>query len=307
MMAKANTTIYAALAANLAIATIKFIAAFFSGSSAMVSEGIHSVVDSSNELLLLLGIRKSKKPADKLHPFGHGKEMYFWTLIVSVLLFGLGGGMSIYEGITHILKPEPITNPTLGYIILAVAFIFEGISLIIGVRDFLKQHTLKVSIWEKLKLSRDPGFFVVIYENSADIAGLIIAALGIFLSSYLSIPEIDGIASILIGLILCAVGIILIRKSYHLLLGEATYSYMVEGVYDLVKQEENVISLDPPLTMQMSPNEVFLALDVEFKNSLNGKQIVETIASIEMLIKNQFPEIKRIYLEAGRLAEGEVK
>src|SRR5665213_3425824 len=174
-MAQSKVTIYAALAANLAIAAIKFIAAFFTGSSAMVSEGIHSVVDSSNELLLLLGIRKSKKPADSLHPFGHGKEMYFWTLIVSVLLFGLGGGMSVYEGITHIMNPEPIVNPALAYLILAAAFLFEGISLIIGVRDFLKQQKLKVSFLEKLKLSRDPGFFVVIYENSADIAGLIVA------------------------------------------------------------------------------------------------------------------------------------
>ncbi len=302
-MGHSKITIYAALGANLTIAAIKFVAAGFSGSSAMLSEGIHSVVDSGNELLLLLGISQSKKPADENHPFGHGKELYFWTLIVSVLLFGLGGGMSVYEGITHILDPEPIKDPTLGYIVLAAALLFEGISFVIGVRDFLKQHHSDVSFWKKLRLSKDPGFFVVIYENGADIAGLLIAAVGIFLSTYFQNPLIDGIASILIGIVLALVAVILIMKSRNLLIGESAKTYMVEGVYNIVSSDVDVTTVHPPLTMQMSPDDVLLALDVEFKNNLNGHEIVETISRLENRIKDKFPEIKRIYVEAGNLSD----
>lgn len=302
-MAHSKVTIYAALGANLLIAAIKFVAAYFSGSSAMLSEGIHSVVDSGNELLLLLGISKSKKPADKNHPFGHGKELYFWSLIVSILLFGLGGGMSVYEGISHIISPEHIKDPTLGYIVLGAAFLFEGISFIIGVRDFLKQHHYVGSFWKKLRLSKDPGFFVVIYENGADLAGLLIAATGIFLSHYYQNPLIDGIASILIGIVLSLVAVILITKSRNLLIGSSARSYMVEGIYAIVSKDADVITVHPPLTMQMSPDDVLLALDVEFKNTLTGHEIVDTIARIEVLIKDKFPEIKRIYVEAGNLSK----
>lgn len=302
-MAHSKVTIFAALGANLVIAAIKFVAAYFSGSSSMLSEGIHSVVDSGNELLLLLGISQSKKPPDENHPFGHGKEIYFWTLIVSVLLFGLGGGMSVYEGITHIMNPGTIEDPTLSYIILAAAFVFEGISFVIGVRDFLKQRHPDVSFWRKLRLSKDPGFFVVIYENGADLAGLLIAGAGIFLTNYLQNPLIDGIASISIGVVLALVAIILIMDSRNLLIGESAKTYMVEAVYELVNNNADVAAVRPPLTMQMSPDEVLLALDVEFKSDLNGDGIVKAISSLQRLIKNQFPQIKRIYVEAGNLSE----
>ena len=251
-MAHAKVTIYAALIANLVIAAIKFVAAYFSGSSAMVSEGIHSVVDSGNELLLLLGISRSKKPADENHPFGHGKELYFWSLIVSILLFGIGGGMSVYEGITHISHPEPISDPTMGYIVLGSAFIFEGISFVIGIRDFLKQTHANVSFWKKLQLSKDPGFFVVIYENGADLIGLLIAGIGIFLSHYYQNPLIDGIASILIGLVLSMIAVILIMKSRSLLIGTSARRYIVEGVYKIVSEDPDIKNLHPPMTMQMA-------------------------------------------------------
>jgi len=302
-MAHSKVTIYAALGANLVIAAIKFAAAYFTGSSAMLSEGIHSVVDSGNELLLLLGISRSKKPADEVHPFGHGKELYFWSLIVSILLFGIGGGMSIYEGISHITHPHMIEDPTWGYMVLGAAFIFEGISFIIGIRDFLKQKHADVSFWRKLQLSKDPGFFVVIYENGADLLGLLIAGTGIFLSQYFQNPIIDGIASILIGLVLSLIAVILIQKSRSLLIGTSARKYMIEGVYLIVSNDADIETAHPPLTMQMSPDDVLLALNVEFKNHLNGQEIVETIRRLEEDIKNKFPEIKRIFVEAGNLAK----
>jgi cation diffusion facilitator family transporter len=301
-MAHSKVTIYAALGANLLIAAIKFVAAYFSGSSSMLSEGIHSVVDSGNELLLLLGISQSRKPPDENHPFGHGKELYFWTLIVSVLLFGLGGGMSVYEGITHIMNPRPIEDPTLSYIILAAAFVFEGTSFVIGVRDFLKQRHPDVNFWKKLRLSKDPGFFVVIYENGADLAGLLIAAAGIFLSNYFQNPLIDGIASILIGVMLALVAIILIMDSRNLLIGESAKTYMVKAVYDLVINDADVAAARPPLTMQLSPDEVLMALDVAFKSDLNGDEIVKAISRLQRLIKNKFTEIKHLFVEAGNFS-----
>lgn len=301
-MAHSKVTIYAALIANLVIAAIKFVAAYISGSSAMVSEGIHSVVDSANEILLLFGIQKSRKPPDEIHPFGHGKELYFWSLIVSILLFGIGGGMGIYEGITHITHPQPIEDPTLSYIVLGSAFIFEGISFVIGIKHFLKQKHANVSFWKKLELSKDPGFFVVIYENGADLIGLLIAGIGIFLSHYFENPLIDGISSILIGLVLSMIAVILIIKSRNLLIGSSARKYMVEGIDEVVKNEKNIQAVRPPLTMQMAPDDVLLALDVEFNNDLNGHDIVDTISRIEKQIKDKFPEIKHIFVEAGKLS-----
>ena len=306
-MAQSKVTIYAALIANLIIAAIKFVAAYLSGSSAMLSEGIHSVVDSGNELLLLLGISKSKKPADENHPFGHGKELYFWSLIVSILLFGIGGGMSIYEGFTHISHPKLIEDPTLSYIVLGAAFLFEGISFIIGVRDFLKQKHGDYGFWKKLQLSKDPGFFVVIYENGADLIGLSIAAIGVFLSHYFQNPFIDGIASILIGIVLSLIAVILIMKSRSLLIGTSARKYMVDGIYEIVNHDADIKTVRPPLTMQMSPDDVLLALDVQFESHLDGHAIVETISRLEKLIKNKFPEIKQIYVEAGNFVDPKAK
>jgi cation diffusion facilitator family transporter len=303
-MAHSKVTIYAALIANLVIAAIKFVAAYISGSSAMVSEGIHSVVDSANEILLLFGIKRSRKPPDEIHPFGHGKELYFWSLIGSILWVGIGGGMGIYEGITHIAHPEPIEDPTLSYIVLGSAFIFEGISFVIGIRDFLKQKHADVSFWKKLELSKDPGFFVVIYENGADLIGLFIAATGIFLSHYFKNPMIDGISSILIGLVLAMIAVILIIKSRNLLIGSSARKYMVEAIDLLVKDEKNIQAVRPPLTMQMAPDDILLALDVQFKSDLSGHEIVDTISRVEKKIKGKFPEIKHIFVEAGKLSTG---
>ena len=302
-MAQSNSSIYGALISNALIAVTKFIAAFFSGSSAMLSEGIHSLVDTSNELLLLLGYKRSKRPADKKHPFGYGPELYFWSLIVSVLVFGLGGGMSIYEGITHISNPKPITDVFWNYLVLGSAFVFETISITISIKGFLKHSTHKGNFIQKLLASKDPGFFLVIYEDAADLAGLAIAFAGIILSSWLDNPLIDGISSVLIGLVLTAIAVLMIIESHNLLIGESAGMELVEETEKLIREDEDVTEVKTPLTMQLSPDEVLLALNLEFKKELSGTQIVNSIARLEKMIKEKFPQVKQIYIEAANLSK----
>ena len=302
-MAGSKIAIYGALVANVSIAVMKFVAAGFTGSSAMLSEGIHSSVDSGNQLLLLLGISRSKRPPDKQHPFGHGKEIYFWSLIVAVLIFGLGGGMSIYEGIKHIQHPEPITNLTWNYAVLGGAIVFEGASLIIAIRQFVKGQPRKGGFLKRLQGSKDPTLFVVIYEDAAAVLGLFIALAGIFLGSYLQLPLADGLASVCIGVLLCVVAISLVVESRNLLIGESADPKMTEDIFNLVNRDEDVHTLTRPLTMYLAPNDVLLALDVEFNHQLGGPELSETIRRLEHNIRNTYPEITRIYIEARSLAE----
>jgi cation diffusion facilitator family transporter len=297
MTSNSKISIYAALAANIGIAVIKFIAAAFTGSSSMLSEGIHSAVDSGNQFLLLIGIKRSQRPADENHPFGHGQEIYFWSLIVGILIFGLGGGMSVYEGVLHIKDPEELTNPFWNYIVLAVAFIFEGASFVVAVKGFLKIEG-KGDFYKKLKQSKDPSLFVVIFEDGAALIGLIIAALGIFLSHYLNNAIIDGFASILIGILLAIVAVLLVIESRKLLTGESADKDQIALIKKILNTDKDVHELRPPLTMQLSPTEVLLALDIEFKNNLKGTELALVICRLEKEIKTQIPMIKQIFIEA---------
>lgn len=300
MAGESKIVIYVALCANVGIAVIKFIAAAFTGSSSMLSEGIHSTVDSINQLLLLLGIHKSKKKPDDTHPFGYGKELYFWTLIVSVLIFGIGGGMSVYEGIVHIRHPEPLHEPTWNYIVLACAALFEGISFVISIRKFIEKRGRK-NFWRNLRGSKDPTLFVIIYEDGAAILGLFVAFCGVFLTNYFQLPVIDGYASILIGLLLAIVAVILIIESRNLLIGESAYREKVVGIYEIVNDDDDVYKLRKPLTMQMGPEEVLLALDVNFKTEINSEQIMLAIQRLEKKIMTKYPDVKQIFIEAKNL------
>ena len=302
-MAKSRTSIYAALISNTAIGVIKFVAAYFSGSSAMLSEGIHSIVDSCNELLLLFGISRSKRPADIEHPIGHGQDLYFWSLIVSILVFGLGGGMSVYEGINHVRNPIPLDDVLWNYIVLGIALIFEVVSFYIAVRDFLKEPGTKGHFWSNLRKSKDPGFFIVIYEGVGDLAGLIIAFGGVVLSHYFNSPVIDGIASILIGLVLTVIAILMIIESRNLLIGETADLQLVKKTEELIRSDQDVFEVQRPLTVQLSPDEVFLALNLQFRNELSGAQVVEGINRLEKAIRAKFPQIRQIYLEAQHLSK----
>lgn len=300
MTGESKLAIYGALGANIGIAVIKFIAAGVTGSSAMVSEGIHSAVDSGNSLLLLLGISRSKRPADAGHPFGHGKEIYFWTLIVAVLVFSLGGGMSLYEGITHLQHPEPLKDPKWNYIVLIVSMFFEGASLIYAVKTF-NQTKGEFSFWKEVRLSKDPALFAVIYEESAALLGLLLALAGVFLCHYFNNPVYDAAASMLIGLLLIFVAIVMVKESKGLLVGESAHADIVKGVYTLINEEPAVSTLYYPLTMHLAPEEILLAIDVQFKTEMTMDQLFENINHLENRIKEKYPSIKKIYIEAKNL------
>jgi len=289
--------IIGALASNLGIAVVKFIAAAYTGSSAMVSEGIHSLVDSANTMLLLFGLHRSNKAPSPEHPFGYGKELYFWTLVVATSLFAIGGGMSIYEGIEHMHHPEPLTDPTWNYIVLGIALVFSTISFVIAYREFQKSNTGK-SVWKAVKDSKDPGTFAILFEDSADILGLFVAFLGVYFGHALENPYIDGAASIVIGLILAVTSFVLASETKGLLIGEAADPEILKQITALALKDEAVDYVKSPLTMHIGANSILLALGISFKNDLTAEQIAIAIDRIEVDIRTQFPDVKRIYIEA---------
>ena len=287
------------------IAIIKFAAAFFSGSSSMLVEGIHSVVDTSNQLLLLLGIRRSQRPPDRNHPFGHGPELYFWSLIVAILLFGLGGGMSVYEGITHLEHPTALENPFWNYLVLGFAFLFDGSSFVIAIRE-LKAVSREPNLWQAVIYSKDPAIFVVIFEDAADLIGLITAFLGVYFSHLLNNARIDGIASLIIGLVLAAVAVMLVYESRGLLMGESADWRTVDHILSLAQAEPQIVSAGHPLTMHLGPNEVLLNLEVQFQEGLSSGELTASVARMEANIRHAHPEIKRIFIEVDALVEREL-
>jgi cation diffusion facilitator family transporter len=303
MASKTPIAVYGGMAANLAIAITKFVAAGFTGSSAMLSEGIHSTVDTGNQVLLLLGLHSSQRPPDRQHPFGHGKELYFWGLIVAVLLFAGGGGMAVYEGISHLLHPSPLEDPTWNYAVLGIAFLFEGVSWGIALRELLKAHPNN-SLWQALRKSKDPSVYTILAEDSAALAGLLVAALGVFLGHQFRNPYLDGIASIIIGLILAAVAVYLVLESRGLLVGESANQDVVRRINEISAREQAVLSIDRPLTMHLGPKEVLLTMEVQFQPNLSTSEIVAAIGRLEKQIAEQLPAIKRIYIEANSLQGG---
>jgi cation diffusion facilitator family transporter len=293
--------IYGALVANLGIAATKFTAALLTGSSAMLSEGIHSLVDTGNQGLLLLGLKRSRRPADEDHPFGHGKEIYFWSLIVAILLFGLGGGMSVYEGILHVTEPVEVTSPVWNYGVLAFAFVFEGASFLIALGE-LRRRNPRAGLLRAIHRSKDPSVFVVVYEDSAALAGLVVAFVGVLLSHLLDLPVLDGVASVVIGLILGAVAVLLAWESKELLLGEAVRPEVVESVRALAAADPDVANLRRPLTMHLSPYEVLLNLDVQFREGISAAEVVRAVDRLEQSIRKAHPEMRRIFIEAENIA-----
>lgn len=295
-------SIYAAIAANLAIAIAKFVAAGVSGSSAMISEGIHSLVDTGNGGLLLFGIHKSKKPADDNHPFGHGKELYFWSLIVAILIFSIGGGMSIYKGIAHIADPAPLTDPFWSYIVLGLAFLFEGAALFFALKNFKKQKG-KNSYWKAIKLSKDPGSFAVILEDAAALLGLLVAFTGLFLGHYFNDARYDAYASVLIGLLLAIIAGILAKESKGLLIGEGANPEMSDSILKIVHADEAVDKAKKPLTMYFGPHNVFLAIDIRFKKNQSSLEIEKAVCRLEKNIRQSHPIVKKIFIETSSFTE----
>lgn len=300
MTGESKVAIFAAITANVAIAVTKFAAASFTGSSAMLSEAIHSLVDTGNGALLLVGLRQSRKPADEDHPFGHGKELYFWPLIVAILVFSLGGGMSVYEGITHIVHPHR-GNPTWNYIVLGLAFLFEGVSAFFALKAFRKESK-GAGAFKTIRRSKDPTSFTVLFEDSAALAGLVVAFVGIALGELFHNPYLDGIASIVIGVILATVAIVLAYETKGLLIGEGVDPETLQSIRTIAGADDAVQKVRKSLTMHFGPHEVLLALDVEFKSQLSSQEVAEAINRVEIAIRAQHPELKHIFIEAKALA-----
>ncbi len=296
-MAESRTAVYGAIAANLAIAATKFVVAGTTGSSAMLSEGIHSLVDTGNGALLLVGLKRSQLPASPQHPFGHGKEMYFWSLIVGVLIFGLGGGLSLYEGIVHMRAPVALKDPLWNYIVLACAALFEGISFTVAWRQFAGQRG-DAPLWQSLRASKDPATYTVLAEDSAALAGLAIAALGVFFSHWLDMPRLDGAASAAIGLLLAGVAVLLIRESRGLIVGEGLKPETAREIQAIVRREDSVRGVGPLLSMYIGADEVLLTLDVVFDAQTPADEMAAVIKRIEGRVRERFPKICRIYIEA---------
>lgn len=295
-------TVYGAMAANLLIAATKFVAAFLTGSSSMLSEGIHSLADTGNQVLLLLGVHRSGKQADEGHPFGYGQELYFWSLVVAMILFSVGGGMSLYEGITHILHPTQLEDPLWNYVTLGLAVLFEGTSFVIALREQLAADG-EDPIWEAVHTSKDPTIFVVLFEDSAALIGLALAFLGIFLSHRLGDSRLDGVASILIGVLLAVVSIVLAYESKGLLLGESADPKVVHQIHQLIVADKDVQQARRPLTMHLGPQEILLNLDVQFRPGLSSGDVVAVVDRLEQKIRAANPEVKRIFIEADSLAQ----
>jgi len=288
--------IYSALAANLLIAITKFIAAAMTGSSAMISEGIHSVVDTGNEILLLIGIAQSKKPADDVRPFGYGKELYFWSFIVSIMIFAVGGGISFYEGVLHLQHPTIIEDPFWNYIVLTAALVFDGISGVIALREFNRQRG-RTSFWKAVRRSKDPTSFVVLFEDGADVLGLIIAFAGVYLGHRFQNPYFDGVASILIGILLTGVAVILARECRSLLMGESVDGNMLDGISEIVMTHSSVQHVERPLSMYLGPEEVILVLPVTFAPDLPAATMHNVICTMKDALMARFPEVKKIVVE----------
>ena len=302
--ASSKFVIYAAIGANLAIAIMKFVAAALTGSSAMVSEGIHSLVDTGNGGLLLFGIHKSKQPADATHPFGYGKELYFWSLIVAVLIFGVGGGISIYEGIAHLLHPRPLEDPFWSYLVLGFAAVFEGLVFVVAFRAFQALKGEDESIWQAIKSSKDPTTFTVLFEDAAAMLGLIFAFVGIFLAHQFENPYLDGVASVCIGLLLAAVAVVLAYKSKGLLVGEGTDPQTLEKIRKLAEADPGVKKMLMPLTMHFGPDTVLLTVDIEFHKRLSATEVEEAVDRLDKSIRTQYRNIKHIYIQAGAIRSG---
>lgn len=297
-MPESKTAVYGAIAANLAIAVVKFAAAAKTGSSAMLSEGIHSIVDSGNGVLLLVGIHRSKRGASIEHPFGHGKELYFWSLIVAVLIFGVGGGVSMYEGILHVMNPVPLTDAFWSYIVLAAATVFESVSLWLALRQFDRERG-ETPFWTALRESKDPTTYTVLAEDTAALLGLVAAALGVYASHALDMPRLDGVASMAIGALLASVAIVLVRQARALLIGAGIRPDTMAAIRALALATPGVRSAATPLSMYIGPEEILLTLDVGFDPDAPVTEVAAAVQTLEHAIRERYPRIKRIYIETG--------
>ena len=292
-----KTVIYAALAGNVVVAVAKAAAAWFTGSAAMLSEAIHSLVDTGNQGLLLYGMRQAAKPATPEHPFGHGLRLYFWTFIVAILIFGLGAGVALLEGIDKILHPHPLRDPSVNYIVLGIGMLFEGLTLIVALRAFRRGKGRRRWL-DAIRSSKDPTVFTVLFEDTAALLGLLIAAAGLAAGQILGMPALDGFASVAIGLLLAFTASLLAYESQSLLTGEGVQPEVRASIGRLAKAEYGVVGVNELLTMHFGPRDVLVALSLDFEDAQLASAVQDTVSRLERRIKSAHPEVTRVFIEA---------
>ena len=296
MAGSSRKVVYAALVGNALIAVTKFAAAAATGSSAMLSEGIHSLVDTGNQGLLLFGLKRAKLPPDRNYPFGHGKELYFWSFIVAILIFAVGAGVSIYEGIKHLQHPHPIENPRLNYIVLGLAFLFEGVAWLIAFREFTRIKG-PFGYLQAVHRGKDPSVFVVLFEDSAAMLGIVVAFLAILMGQLTGNPYWDGAGSVAIGLILGATATLLAIETKSLLIGESANREVVDGIRGIVLACPEVEHVNEVLTLHMGPEFILVNLSVDFADDTTADRIETAVADLAAEIKRRFPRVKRVFVE----------
>jgi cation diffusion facilitator family transporter len=288
--------LFAALGANLGIAVAKFVAAALSGSSAMLTEGFHSTVDSLNQILLLYGQKRAARPPDAIHPFGYGRELYFWSFVVAILIFATGAGLSIYEGIEHIRHPVPIEDATLSYIVLGISALLEGASWVTAVREFAGTKG-EQGWWRAVRRSKDPTVFIVLFEDSAALFGLAVAAAGVFLTHWTGNPVWDGTSSVVIGCALAGVAWMLARESMGLLIGERADPALADAVRAALDGRPQVTGVQEVLTVHTAPDKVFVATSVDFENQVSAGEIERVVAEVEAGLRRDWPLISGLYVK----------
>ena len=289
--------ILAALVGNSLIAVTKFIAASYTGSSAMFSEAVHSVVDSGNQLLLLYGVKRSKRPADSKHPFGYGKELYFWSLVVAILIFSLGSGISFYEGFHKLHSPEPVSNPMINFIVLGFAVIFESWTCWVAATEFKKSKGDRGWV-EAIRRSKDPALFTVLFEDTAALLGLLVALIALTLSEHLNLPVLDSVASLIISFILAVTAGLLAFECKGLLTGEGASEEVVTGIKQIINESQGIKHVNEVLTLHLGPEDILLNVSLDFEDDLSSGEVEEAISNLESRIKQMFPEIRRVFIEA---------
>jgi cation diffusion facilitator family transporter len=292
-----RTVIYAALIGNALISVTKLVAASITGSSAMLSEGIHSIVDTGNQGLLLLGLHRGKRKSDPNHPFGFGKEVYFWSFIVAILIFAVGAGVSIYEGIHHLQHPVAIHNPNINYIVLGLAFIFEAVPWTVAVKEFNKTRR-GLSMIQAVRRSKDPSTFVVLFEDSAALLGIVVAFVGILLGQLTGALWLDGAASVVIGLILAGTAWVLAIETKDLLIGESARPEVVEGIRAMAQETGGILSVNEVLTLHMGPEFILVNLSVDFSDKLTAAEVEKAAVRMTARIKREWPRVKKVFIEA---------
>ena len=297
MPSGSTRVIVVALLGNSLIAVTKFAAAAYTGSSAMLSEGVHSLVDTGNQMLLLFGLKQSRKPPDDDFPFGHGKEVYFWSFVVAILIFAVGAGVSLYEGVVRVMSPHPVENVIVNYFVLGFAMVFEGGAWFFALKEFDRVKGSRGYI-DAVQEGKDPTFFVVLFEDSAAMLGLTVAFIGVWLGDVTGIAIFDGVASIIIGLILGGTAAWLAYETKGLLIGERANREVVDGIRRIVRAQRAVRHVNEVLTMHMGPEFILVNISVDFADSLRVGEIEETAAHMDHQIKTHFPNVKRVFIEA---------